>query len=80
MRLLKAEMQKRLRAHVAANNDKLKKLARNCAVLPSGEAAQLLAELDDKTIVTVLRRMDRQAALGIAAVLQRLGRHGATAF
>ena len=80
VRLLKAEMEKRLRAQVAANKDKLNELARNCAVLPPGEAAQLLAELDDKTIVTVLRRMDRQAALGIAAVLQRLGRHSATGF
>lgn len=80
MRLLKAEMEKRLRARMADREAKLDQLARNCARLSAGEAAQALAELDDETVAAVLRRMDRQTALGIAAVLQRLGREKATAF
>jgi hypothetical protein len=80
MQLLKAEMEKRLRAQIAEREARLDKLAESCAALPPAQAAQTLAELDDRTIVAVLKRMDRKAALGIAAVLQRLGRKDATAF
>jgi hypothetical protein len=80
MRLLRAEMERRLRKQIAEREAKLDRLAGSCAELPPGEAAQALKELDDRTIAAVLKRMDREAALKIAAVLQRLGRKDATAF
>ena len=80
MRLLKAEMEKRLKQRLADRETKLLELARTCSQLPPGEAAQALRELDDAAVSTVLKRMKRDTALKVAAVLQRLGRQKAIAF
>ena len=80
MRLLKAEMERRLEDQMVERQTKLTRLARSCESLPPGEAAQTLLTLDDETIAAILGKMDRNSALGVAAVLQRLGRPKATAF
>ena len=54
-------------------------MARWCEPLEPGEAVQLLQKLDDETIARVLRRMNNEKALPIAALLKRLGREKAIA-
>ena len=80
MRLLKLEMQKRLKQRLADQEAKLTRLAETCSQLPPGEAAQALLELDDAAVSAVLKRMARDTALKVAAVLQRHGRQKAIAF
>ena len=77
MALLKADMEKRLKRQLALRDRKLTQLARRCEGLQPGEAAQILLELEDETLAEVLRRMNRNHALPISALLKRLGREKA---
>ncbi len=77
MTALRKEMERRLKDQVAAREKKIAMLARNCAKLEPGEAAGILLKLDDGTVADVLHHMDKNAALKIAAILERLGRKGA---
>ena len=74
IRLLRAEMEKRLRQQLELHERKLSQLARQCESLEPGAAAQVILNLDDDTAREILKRMDRSAALNIAALLVRLGR------
>jgi flagellar motility protein MotE (MotC chaperone) len=77
MALLKAEMERRLKEQLKTRGRKLTQLAQQCERLEPGEAVQILLALDDKTLADVLRRMDRDKALKISALLKRLGREKA---
>ncbi|HAA78568.1 TPA: hypothetical protein DCE37_26005 [Candidatus Latescibacteria bacterium] len=77
MKLLKAEMQRRLNRRIQMRERKLDQLARQCGNLTAGEAVQILVELDDTDLKHVLERMDREQAVQIAALLTRLGRSDA---
>jgi hypothetical protein len=79
MALLRKEMEKRLNEQLAARDQRIDKLARQCAELEPGEAAGILADLDAATVGSILGRMDRPRAVAIAAVLQRMGHPGALA-
>jgi flagellar motility protein MotE (MotC chaperone) len=74
MTALRMEMERRLKDQVAAREQKIAQLARNCQKLEPGEAAGILLELDDHTVSDVLGKMDKDAALKITAILARLGR------
>ena len=74
IRLLRSEMEKRLKQQLELHERKLTQLARQCASLEAGAATQVLMNLDDDTAREVLKRMDRSTALNIAAILVRLGR------
>ena len=45
--------------------------------MTAGEGVQILVILDDSDLRDVLKRMDRETALQIAALLHRLGRGSA---
>lgn len=77
MKLLKREMQRRLQQRIDARERKLGKLARQCEIMTAGEGVQILVILDDSDLRDVLKRMDRETALQIAALLHRLGRGSA---
>ncbi len=77
MALLKAAMEKRLKEQLEIRKRKFTQLARQCERLEPGEAVQILLELDDKPLAEVLRRMDRDKAVKVAALLKRLGREKA---
>lgn len=77
MKLLKKEMQRRLQQRIDARERKLGKLARQCETMTAGEGVQILVILDDSDLRDVLKRMDRETALQIAALLHRLGRGSA---
>ncbi len=77
MALLKTDMEKRLKRQLALRERKLTQFARQCEGLEPGEAAQILLELDDETLAEILRRMNRNRALPISALLKRLGREKA---
>ena len=77
MTALRMEMERRLKDQVAAREQKIAQLARNCQKLEPGEAASILLELDDNSVSDVFGHMDKGAALKIAAILDKLGRKGA---
>ena len=77
MKLLKAEMEKRLKTQLAAREKKLAQLATTCAKLEPGEAVQILQTLEDDMIAEVVRRLSQDAARQICSLLQRLGREKA---
>ena len=79
MALLRDEMKRRLEEQLANRKQKLAQLAAQCEKLEPGEAAQILLSLDDDELAEVLRRVERDAALKIAALLERLGRQSAGA-
>lgn len=79
MALLKAEMEKRLKEQLETRKRKFAQLARQCERLEPGEAVQILLELDDEPLAEVLRRMDRDKAIKVSALLKRLGREKAIA-
>ena len=72
--LLRSEMQKRLNNERKTRKDKLAKLAHQCETLEPGEAVQILISLDGQTIGEILNLMNRDKALQVATLLQRLGR------
>jgi flagellar motility protein MotE (MotC chaperone) len=74
MALLRDEMKRRLKEQLANRQNKLGRLAAQCEKLEPGEAAQVLLSLDDAELAEVLRRIERDTALKIAALLERLGR------
>ena len=74
MTALRMEMERRLKDQVAAREQKIAQLARNCQKLEPGEAAGILLELDDHTVSDVLGKMDKDAALKITTILAKLGR------
>lgn len=74
IRLLRIAMENRLRQQLELHERKLSQLARHCESLEPGAAAQVILNLDDDTAREILKRMDRSAALNIAALLVRLGR------
>ena len=80
MALLRAEMERRLKEQQTNTNLKISRLADQCERLQPGEAAQILIVLDDRTVASILNRMDRQKAIPVAAVLARLGREKAISF
>lgn len=67
-------MEKRLRQQLELHERKLSQLARQCQTLEPGQAAEVLNGLDDDTIREVLKRMDRDAAINVTAILVRRGR------
>jgi len=77
MKLLKAEMEKRLKAQLAVREEKLAQLATTCAKLEPGEAVQILQMLEDDIIAEVVRGLSQNAARQICFLLQRLGREKA---
>ncbi len=74
IRILQAAMEDRLRQQLQLHERKLSQLARQCESLEPGAAAQVMLNLDDDTVREILKRMDRQTAINIAALLVRLGR------
>ena len=70
-------MENRLRQQLELHERKLSQLARQCQTLEPGVSAQILMELDDDTVREVLKRMDRNAAINVVALLIRLGRNTA---
>ena len=77
MKLLRAEMERRLKEQSLNREKKMDQLARRCENLEAGEAVQVLTILEDKHLGEVLKRMSREKALPIAALLERLGRGNA---
>jgi hypothetical protein len=77
MKLLRAEMERRLKEQSLNREKKMDQLARRCENLEAGEAVQILTVLEDKHLGEVLKRMTREKALPIAALLERLGRGNA---
>ena len=76
MALPRTEMRKRLQHQLADRKKKLDRLAAKCEQMEPGEAVQILQQLDDDTLAEVLRLLESQTALKIAALLKRLGREG----
>jgi hypothetical protein len=74
MKLLRAEMERRLKEQSLNREKKMDQLARRCETLEAGEAVQVLTILEDEHLRQVLKRMNREKALQIAALLERLGR------
>lgn len=77
MKLLRKEMERRLQERIDLRDRKFNQLARQCENLEPGEAVQILVALDDTDLGEVLKRMDREKALPIAALLTRLNRQNA---
>jgi flagellar motility protein MotE (MotC chaperone) len=77
MKLLRTEMERRLKEQSLNREKKMDQLARRCENLEAGEAVQVLTILEDKHLGEVLKRMNREKALPIAALLERLGRGNA---
>ena len=79
MALLRDEMKRRLEEQLTDRKREFAQLAAQCKKLEPGEAAQVLLSLDDDELAEVLRRIERDTALKIAALLDRLGRKSAGA-
>ncbi len=79
MALLRDEMRRRLEEQLTNRKQKFAQLALQCEKLEPGEAVQVLLNLDDDELAEVLRRIERDTALKIAALLERLGRESASA-
>ena len=87
MQLLRRAMKKRLDDQLALkskleSDERLEKLARLCDLMEPGEALRILIEsgLDDQTIGHVLKQMNREQALRVAALLKSLGRDSGRLF
>lgn len=72
LELLKAEVERHLRAQKAVEEQKIIHLARLCARMEPGRAAVTLSPLDDATIHRILLRLDKDSALKIQSVLVRI--------
>lgn len=73
-RLLREEMDRRLREQEKRQERKLDQLARQCENLGAGETVQILIPYTDELIKRVLERMSREKAIEVATLLKRLGR------
>lgn len=80
MLLLRKEMQDRLKEKEKLRKEKVARLAESCTKLETEEAAQILIGLDDLTLKEVLKRMNKEAAVRVAAVLDGLGRKKALSY
>jgi len=70
--LLKAEVERHLKAQKVVEDQKIAHLARLCARMEPGQAAVTLSPLDDATIHRILLRLDKDSALKIQSVLVRI--------
>jgi len=77
MAALRIGMERRLKEAQKDHTQKLAQLARRCGPLEPGEAVQILTDLRDPDIATVLRHMKSDRAAPIMALLKRLGRENA---
>lgn len=73
----KADLEKRLKDALTAQENRLRQLARRCEPLEPGEAAQILMDLSDGDLTRVLRHMNPDKAAPVIALLRRQGREQA---
>ena len=72
LKLLKTNLQGRLRSHEVVQEKKIDQLARLCAMMEPGQAAATISELDKDTVLRILSRLNSDTALKIQSVLLRI--------
>ena len=72
LKLLKTNLEGRLRSHEVVQEKKIDQLARLCAMMKPGQAAATISELDEDTVLRVLSRLNKDTALKIQSVLFRI--------
>lgn len=72
LNLLKTDIEGRLKAQMAIEDQKIAHLARLCAGMEPGQAAATISSLDDATVHRILSQLDKDSALKIQSVLVRI--------